>query len=80
VEWEKKEFKGNFLEKNKGWKGPVEILLVYEDQETLYKWDGLTLIRAKEEIKKIIIDPNLYIPGNTSGVVYENNILKEVSL
>ncbi|SES94037.1 hypothetical protein [Anaerobranca gottschalkii] len=80
VEWEKSEFKGNFLEKNKGWKGPIEILLVYEDNETLYKWDGLTLIKTKEDIKKIIIDPNLYIPGNTSGVVYENNFLKEVSL
>jgi hypothetical protein len=80
VEWEEREFKGNFLEKNKGWKGPVEILLIYKDHETLYKWDGLSSIPIKEELTKIIIDPFLYLPGNISGIAYENKVINQMGL
>lgn len=57
------------------WKAPVELKLIMDDCTTSLLWDGVSPIQTTGKLKEVVLDPNLYIPGNTKPKIYklENN-------
>ena len=70
IDYEQGMLKVSLSDSSSIWVHPVELGLVYDDRTNIIPWDGNSAISVGRNLKSIIIDPNLYIPGNVGDKIY----------